>query len=86
MAFTTCQALTATGCKHQCHVITRLDIADGRTAFDNNTGGFMTEHHRLLPRPVAIHRRQIGVAQAGCLDLHQNFALSRRSQINFFDL
>ncbi len=48
-------------------------------------GTFVAEDERCLRRPVAARRMQVAVADAGGLELDQDFARARRVELGWFD-
>jgi hypothetical protein len=55
-------------------VVAGLEVVHARAERLDHAGGFVAQHHRQRPWPVAVDHRQVRVAQAGGLDPHQHFA------------
>jgi hypothetical protein len=53
------------------------DVHNGVTHGLHYSGGFMAQRHRKGSWARSIHDRQIGVAQPGCVDFHQQLARLR---------
>ena len=51
----------------------------------DHSGGLVSEQHRHRAHPIAVDHRQIGVTQPGGFDADQEFALTRRRQIQLAD-
>ena len=67
---------------------TRCPTAKIRTAgadLLDHSGGLVSEQHRHRAHPIAVDHRQIGVTQPGGFDADQEFALTRRRQIQLAD-
>lgn len=60
-------------------MVTDLDALGQFTLGNDDTGTFVAADQRHLDgkRPVAFHSVEIGMADAGVLDLHQNFIGAR---------
>jgi hypothetical protein len=86
VAFDAGDALAAAWREHQCDMVAGLEVVHTRTEFLHHAGGLVPQHHRQRPRPVAVDRGQVGVAQAGRLDLHQHLALAGFVELDFLDV
>ena len=68
------------------HVIAHFKRGDTGTNFDNHTCALVAQNGRKRAFRVGTRQGEIvGVAQAGCLDFHQNLALLRAVQVHFHD-
>jgi len=57
-------------------------VADGL----DDAGGLVAEHHRGWARTIPVDDGEIGVAEAGCPDPDQPFAVAGRGKLDFRDL
>jgi hypothetical protein len=79
------RALSALWNEEGDHVIADFELRDTRPAFDDHARSFVPENRGKLPRDLAFVGVQIGVAQAGRLHLHEDFASARAFELNFLD-
>ena len=67
-------------------MVTRLEAFDARPDLDNHPGPLMAKNGRKHALRVRARKSEfIGVADAGGLDLDQNFALFRTVEIDLHD-
>ena len=79
------QAMAAARHEHQDDVVALGEIAHARAERLDHACGFVTQHHRQRPRPVAVDHRQIRMAEPGGLDPHQDLAGARAVELDLLD-
>ena len=73
--------------RHEDHhdMIADFQIVDAGPEFGDDAGRFVPQAPSGRPRPIAVDDRQIGMAQSGRGDLHQNLARPRWIELDPLD-
>jgi hypothetical protein len=72
----------ATRHEHEHHVIAGFEITHAGADLGNDAGALVAGNGRQGARPAVVDGREIRVAQAGALDLHQHFALAGAVEVD----
>src|SRR5579883_894654 len=80
-AFEATPAPSARDVEGEAYVIARLHVVHARADLDDLARTFVAQHDRRGPRPVAVHQREVGMAEPGTAHLHQHLAFARRIEI-----
>jgi hypothetical protein len=84
-AFVAARAVAAIWDKNTNHFVSGGQIVYALAGPDYLTGGLMSQNHGHDARTAAVQHAQIGVAQAGRANAHQNLARTGAVQLAFFD-
>ncbi len=79
------RALSAAREERHRHVVTDSEIVDAGAERLDDARRFMAEQHGHRPRARAVHHRQIGVADSGGLDAHEDLTRSSWVELELDD-